>query len=83
LFSCCQEQTDDTGRKECIGNFTTSQPSSMPSEAPTDEAEASPTAVSALPGKSSASIPTRLAPESLAKTRVLTVVAITVWLLLT
>jgi hypothetical protein len=25
LSSCCQEQTDDTGRKECIGNFTTSQ----------------------------------------------------------
>ena len=32
LSSCCQAQADDTGRKECIGNFTTSQPSSAPSE---------------------------------------------------
>jgi hypothetical protein len=31
LSSCCREQSDDTGRKECIGNFTTSQPSSAPS----------------------------------------------------
>ena len=31
LSSCCQEQADDTGFKECIGNFTTSQPSSAPS----------------------------------------------------
>ena len=47
LSSCCQNQTDDTGRKECIGNFTTSQPpSSAPSETTLvedsiDEAEAS------------------------------------------
>jgi hypothetical protein len=31
LSSCCQEQENDKGRKECIGNFTTSQPSSSPS----------------------------------------------------
>ncbi len=49
LSSCCEEQADDTGRKECIGNFTTSQPSSAPSEILADnsihedEAEASPT----------------------------------------
>ena len=32
LSSCCRAQADDTGRKECIENFTTSQPSSAPSE---------------------------------------------------
>jgi hypothetical protein len=32
LSSCCREQSDDIGRKECIGNFTTSQPSSAPSK---------------------------------------------------
>jgi len=79
LSSCCQEQTDDAGRRECIDNFTTSQPSSAPSET----SEASPTAASALPGKSSASIPTPFGAKSLAKTRIMTVVAITVWLLLT
>jgi hypothetical protein len=77
LAFCCREQADDAGRKECIGNFTTSQPSSAPSESNP------PTAASALPGTSSASIPTLFAPESLTKTRVLAVAAITVWLLLT
>jgi hypothetical protein len=48
LSSCCREQSDDKGRKECIDNFTTSQPSSAPSETTPaedsiDEAEASPT----------------------------------------
>ncbi len=44
LSSCCQEQGDDTGRKECIGNFTTSQPSLAPSSEilpPTDASPAS------------------------------------------
>ena len=64
LSSCCQEQSDDAGRKECIDNFTTSQPSSAPSETTPvedsiDEAEASPTATSPLPGTSSASISTQ------------------------
>jgi hypothetical protein len=90
LSSCCQNQTDDTGRKECIGNFTTSQPSSAPSETTPaedsiDETGASPTATSALPGTSSASIPTPIGANPLSKTtaRVLAVAAITVWLLLT
>ncbi len=90
LSSCCQEETDDTGRSECIGNFTTSQPSSAPSEGPTeasiDEASASPTAASAsaLPGTSSASIPARLGAKSLAKTtsKMLAVTAVIGWLLL-
>jgi len=74
---------------EDIGNFTTSrQPSSAPSETTTDDSiykvEASfPTSASALPGTSSASIPTLFGPESLTKTRVLAVAAITVWLFLT
>jgi hypothetical protein len=89
LSSCCQNQTDDTGRSECIGNFTTSQPSSAPSKCPTedtiDETDASPTATSALPGKSSASTPALFGAKSHAKatTSVLIVGAITVWLLLT
>jgi hypothetical protein len=83
LSSCCQNQTDDTGRKECIGNFTTSQPSSAPSETTPAEESKSPTATSALPGTSSASTPNPFGAERLAKTRVLAVAAITVSLLLT
>ncbi len=91
LSSCCQEQTDDTGRKECIGNFTTSQPSSAPSETTPaedlrDEAKASPTAASALPGTSSASIPIPFGAKSHAKTtsKMLVVTAAVIgWVLLT
>ena len=54
LSSCCEEQADNAGRKECIGNFTTSQPSSAPSENSLVKASASPTAASALPSISSA-----------------------------
>ena len=73
LSRCCQGQTDDSVRKECIGNFTTSQPSSAPSETPkedsVDEADTSPTVTSAsLPGTSSASFATPLGAKSLAKT---------------
>jgi hypothetical protein len=74
---------------ECIGNFTTSQPpSSAPSETTPvedkiDEAEASPTAASALPGTSSASIPTPFGAKSHAKTtsKMLTVALVVGWLL--
>ena len=90
LSSCCQEQTDDTGRKECIGNFTTSQPSSAPSEPPTedsiDEAEASPTAASTLHGASSASISTPFGAKSHAKatSKMLAVTAAVIsWLIFT
>ena len=52
LSSCCQAQADDIGRKECIDNFTTSQPSSAPSNEilpPTDASPAtSPSTVSAF-----------------------------------
>ena len=90
LWNCCQEQTDDIGRRECIGNFTTSQPSSVSSETtPTedslDEVEASPTATSALPGTSSASIPTPLGAKYHAKitSKMLAVAAVIGWLLFT
>ena len=89
LSSCCQGQTDDSGRKECIGNFTTSQPSSAPSETPTedsiDKAEASsPTAAIALPGKSSASTPTPFWSKSLSKATAKTLAAAIIgWVLLT
>ena len=79
LWNCCQEQTDDIGRKECIGNFTTSQPSSAPSET-----TPSPTATSISPGTSSASIPTPLGAKSHAKTtsKMLAVTAAVIgWLL--
>jgi hypothetical protein len=87
----CREQADDAGRKECIDNFTTSQPSSAPSETTPaedsiDEAEASPTASSALPGTSSASISTPLDAKSLTKTtsKMLAVTAAVIgWLLFT
>jgi hypothetical protein len=90
LSSCCQDQADDTGRKECIDNFTTSQPSSAPSESTPaeesiDDAEASPSATSALPGTSSASISTSLdlGVKPLAKTtsKMLAVAAVVGWLL--
>jgi hypothetical protein len=91
LSSCCREQVDDTGRKECIDNFTTSQPSSAPSESTPaeesiDDVEASPSATSALPGTSSASISTSLdlGVKPLAKTtsKMLAVTAAVVgWLL--
>ncbi len=88
LSSCCQEQVDDTGRKECIDNFTTSQPSSAPSEYSVDEAETSPTATSALPGTSSAFILTSLdlGAKPLTKTtsKMLAVTAAVIgWLLFT
>ena len=91
LSSCCNEQADDTGRKKCIGNFTTSQPSSVPSlttpaEDSIDDAKASPTAATALPGTSSASISTPFGAKSHAKTtsKMLAVTAVVIsWLLFT
>ena len=88
LSNCCQKQSDDAGRKECIGNFTTSQPSSAPSETTPvedsiDEVEASPTGASALPSTSSASVRTPLGAKYNAKTtsKMLTVAAVVGWLL--
>jgi hypothetical protein len=80
LSSCCREQSDDAGRKECIGNFTTSQPSSAPSET----TGASPTAASALPGTSSASTHTPFCSKSLSKATTKTLAAAIIgWVLLT
>ena len=42
LTSCCQEQADDIGRKECIGNFTTNQPSFAPSRESIPQPDTSP-----------------------------------------
>jgi hypothetical protein len=76
LSSCCQKQSDGVGWKECIGNFTTSQPSSAPS--------ASPTAASALPGTSSASTHTPFCSKSLSKATTKTLAAAIIgWVLLT
>ncbi len=87
LSSCCQNQTDDTGRKECIGNFTTSQPSSAPSETPAkdsiDEAGASSTAASAPPSTSGVSISTHFDAKSLTKTRMLAAATVVGWLIFT
>jgi hypothetical protein len=86
LSSCCQEQADDTGRKECIGNFTTSQPSSAPRETPAkdsiDEAGAS-TAASASPSTSGVSISTHVDTKSLTKTRMLAAATVIGWLIFT
>src|SRR6056300_737630 len=76
---------------EDIGNFTTSQPSSAPSETTPaeysiDDAEASPTAASDLPVTSSASISTRPGAKPLAEatSKMLAVTATVIgWLLFT
>ncbi len=89
LSSCCQNQKDGAGRKECIGNFATSQPpSSAPSETTlaedTGDDGASPTAASTLPGTSSAFVSTPFGSKSLIKTtsKMLAVTAAVIgWLL--
>jgi hypothetical protein len=85
LSSCCREQADDTGREACIGNFTTSQPSFAPSETTPedsiDDTGASPTAASALPGTSSASIPTLFGAKS--RNKVIAKILVVGWLLFT
>ena len=66
LAAANHKQMIHTGRKECIGNFTTtSQPSSAPSETPTEDSS----------GTSSASISTYLGAKSHAKSMFKTLAA--------
>jgi len=87
LSSCCQKQSDDEGRKECIDNFTTSQPSSAPSESlageSIHEAEASPATTSAPPSTSGVSISTHFDAKSLTKKRMLAAATVIGWLIFT
>ena len=55
LDRCCQEQSDDDGRKECIVNITASQPSSAPSGVSSIPPKTD--AVSSIPPKTDASSP--------------------------
>ena len=89
LSSCCQEQANDTGRKECIGNFTSSQPSSAPSESlnkdSIDEAQVEASTTSAPPSTSGVSISTHFGAKPLTKTTPKMLAAVTVigWLIFT
>jgi len=78
LSSCCREQSDDIGRKECIGNFTTSQPSSAPSKESLPPTDASP-ASSPSPNSSNSSL---LGSKKVHKT-LLVAAAVIGWLVLT